>query len=334
MRVVYSYISAHGLDNIGTDHLFPGILSAFKAVELFGNATLYTTKENIQRLKKYNLPFTDYVELTTPSDDKIPFVYAKFQTFLLQKEPFIHLDLDFILNSKYNVEPETNIPIKFSHEDFPYPFDIGKMEGLYRGYLEPAFVMGSKYGFDKLEGFYVNEIPNMGIISCNDPESFALATQKSLEIYYDNLDYFHTQGKEIAVCYLEQGLIHFFLKSISEPYLQSVYNRSTFIYSRNQYTSPNILFLLKQHDNTIRVTQPLDNTLLHFPNEKDLLNNFKLDSYPSYHLLGLSKASQLTMSVVLHRILNFMDETILYDMEKEFDRHNRNFFDFYKKLIS
>ena len=45
MKVLYSYLNTGMDDYIDIDHLLPGILSAYKSVELFGNATLCTSKE-------------------------------------------------------------------------------------------------------------------------------------------------------------------------------------------------------------------------------------------------------------------------------------------------
>ena len=326
MRVVYSYINFNDTDSIGTDYLFPGILSAFKSIELYGNATLYTTKSNIEKLKKFNLPFTDYIEIETPSLTQVTPALAKLLTYTLQKEPFIHLDLDVILNSTYNLDTSDQVPVKFSHKDIPNPVEIAYIDGIYNAYLHPGFILGKKYGYDMFQGLVVNEIPNMGIISCYDPAVFAHATHKALEIYYDNIDFF-TRDHLMGVCFLEQGLIHMYLRQISKAYDDSIHRKTNFIYD-----SDNLLFI-HEKDSHIIVPEPISTNELTFNDSKDLIENFNLDKYHSYHFLGESKSKPLSQFLILDKLKKYMSIGELINIENTLDRKNRNFVREYLQFI-
>lgn len=316
------------LDNIEIDHLLPGILSAYKSVELFGNATLYTTKEIINKLKKFNLPFTDYIEQTPP--DAVPFspILSKLYTYASQKEPFIHLDLDFILNSKSNLDTDDDNPVRFSHRDTPIHLGFEHMEGIYVGYLRPAYDIGKKYGFNIFAGLGLGEIPNFGIICCSDPESFSQATNKVLGMYRDNLEYFNSGHVGSSMCFLEQGMIHMHLRRISKQYDESVRRQDNFVFKLD-----NILNF-DQKENHIELIEPLSKNLLTFTDGKDLLNTLDLDKYHSYHFLGNSKSLSLSQSLVIGKLLTFMTEHQIVDLERNFDTRQRNFFTEYTKLIS
>lgn len=326
MRVVYSYINFNDIDSIGTDYLFPGILSAFKSIELFGNATLYTTRANIERLKKFNLPFTDYIELETPSLAQVTPALAKLLTYTLQKEPFIHLDLDVILNSTFNLDTSEQIPVKFSHKDMPNPLDFTYIDGIYNAYFYPGFMLGKKYGSNMFEGLIVNEIPNMGIISCYDTETFAHATHKALEIYYDNIDFF-TKDHFMGVCFLEQGLIHMYLRRISKAYEDSIHHGTNFIYDID-----NLLFIHQKEDYIV-VPEPISTNELTFTSKEDLVKNFNLDKYHSYHFLGGSKSNILSQLVVLNKLVKYMSVSELMNIENTLDIKNRNFVKEYLQFI-
>jgi len=168
------------------------------------------------------------------------------------------------------------------------------------------------------QGLVVNEIPNMGIISCYDPVVFAHATQKSLEIYHDNLEFF-TKDHLMGVCFLEQGLIHMYLRQISKAYEDSIHHGTNFIYDLD-----NLLFI-HERDTHIEVPEPISTNELTFADKRDLIENFNLDKYYSYHFLGGSKSKTLSQFLILHKLKKYMSISELINIENILDNKNRNF---------
>jgi hypothetical protein len=154
-------------------------------------------------------------------------------------------------------------------------------------------------------------------------DALPISTKKALNIYQENLKYFNDDYLR-GICFLEQGLIHMYLRRISKGYADSIYHNTNFVYDTD-----NLLFV-NEKDNQIEVPEPFSHNVLLFKDVKDLLSNFNLDKYYSYHFLGMSKSSPLSMSLVIHKLLNYMKLEELITIEQELDVKNK---DFVKKYI-
>jgi hypothetical protein len=87
------------------------------ARKTFKKITLYVDFSGKEILKDLLYKFDDIVEVEVPEWSGYFFSYIKFLAFIEQLEPFIHLDLDFVINERLPDDIlEKNIIVQFQEE--------------------------------------------------------------------------------------------------------------------------------------------------------------------------------------------------------------------------
>jgi hypothetical protein len=207
MKIIYSYINVHNPSYIPLDTFLIGLHSASKSANLYGNAYFFTSKEVIKKIKNLKLPFTNLIEISKDYNANIDII-PKLITYTLQKEPYIHLDMDLILNEKLNIE--NTLPVQFAHKDVEKNWSLSLVNDYNKCYFEPAKYFNEKYGLGFNYSLKFCEIPNMGIVCVNDVDLFNKCTNDALNLYYENKNIFDNNFSWNV--YLEQAIIHKKLK--------------------------------------------------------------------------------------------------------------------------
>lgn len=89
-----------------------GVKNSFESVKL------YTDKKGKEVLKSTLSLFDDVILLDEQVGNEYFFALYKFDAYLLQSEPFLHFDFDFILNQK--IEIDADIVAEFSENAYEY----------------------------------------------------------------------------------------------------------------------------------------------------------------------------------------------------------------------
>ena len=318
MKIIYSYINIHDSSYIPLDVFLIGLHSSFKSTKLYGNTYFFTSKEVIEKIKHLDLPFTDIIEIPKNTKMNVPF-YAKIKTYLLQNEPFIHLDLDLILNQKLNID--NDIPIQFAHIDIEKNWNLSFVNDYNKCYFEPAKFFNDKYGLGFNHSIIVNEIPNMGIVCVNDVDLFKKSINGMIEFYDNNNNVFDNNFSWNI--YLEQAIIHKKLKENSEKYQESLINEKHCFFDKP------ILFKVEKNESY----NFYNNEKKIFTSFKNVLDNVFLNDSPSIHFMGNLKKSKRVQLLILHLLIEDFGLDYVQKIVKGADDKNYPYLDIYLRYM-
>ena len=323
MKVVYSFINPHLPEFIPVEVLHIGILSSIKSLELYGNSTFTSNSTLIQKFKECCLPFSDYEEINIDTQlYKLPYI-SKLVTYKSQTEPFLHLDLDFILFEQEKLNEDG--VVKFSHKDIKRDWEFINIDGINQAYFKPAIDLSTKYGKQLLNNIRLDQIPNMGAVMCNDTQLFSKAVNKVLDFYYSNVDYFDSDYA--SGCFLEQAMINKYLIEYSQNYKTSVFNSNNNLYDR-----PPLLFI-NEKDEGYEVDDWYNGRKLKYSSLRNLVENYNFEDLPAVHLLGSSKLSLAVQLIIIHRLIKHIGIEILEKIEFYFGSGEGEYLNKYKKLF-
>jgi hypothetical protein len=320
MKVIHSFINPSHPYHIPVETLHIGIYSCLKAIELYGNCTFASNEILITKFKELELPYTDY-EILDYDYNKNNFPYlSKLYSYKNQTTPFIHLDMDLIL--LHPLEINNDRPIKFSHRDIKSDWDFSSLDGLSASYFDPGIYSFKNYGKNFLNKLRIDQIPNMGIILCNDPEIFKLATEKVLKFYFDNQKYFDNNWS--AGCFLEQALTHKFLLEDNPSYFESLFDSTAYIYN-----SPPLIFI-KEYEESLMVDDWYNKKELNYLNFNEFLLNYNLNDLPCAHFLGASKINKYVQVFIIKKLSEMIGIEKLNKIKFYFGGGSENYLDMYK----
>jgi len=303
MKIVYSYINVYDENYIPLDTFLIGIYSAIKSTKLYGNSHLYTSKGVIEKIKPLDLPFTNIIEFSNHNNTKIDII-PKLITYTLQKEPYIHLDLDLIINQQLDVL--NTLPVQFAHADVEKNWPLSLVSAYNKCYFDPANHFNTRYGLGFNHELKLNEIPNMGIVSVNDVELFSRCTNQALDLYYENKEVFDQNYTWNT--YLEQALIHKKLKEQSSVYYNSVENGDYCFFKDS------ILKKIEKNGN-------------HF-----LENNFQ--NSPASHFMGIMKKQTRVQLFIINLLIKELGDKNFCKIVDTIDDKSYRFFNIYKRYMN
>lgn len=323
MRVIYSYINLYDPNYIPLDTLFIGLHSALKSTNLYANVDLLTSKEVIKKIKNLNLPFTNLIEFSNPYNSNIDII-PKLIAYTLQKEPYIHLDMDLILNERLSVE--NSLPVQFAHKDIEKNWSLSLVNDYNKCYFEPAKYFNEKYGLGFNHNLKLSEIPNMGIVSVNDVDLFKKCTNDTLNFYHENKNIFDNNFSWNV--YLEQATIHKKLIENSEKYRQSIINEKQCFFDKS------ILFKIEKNNKKTELYDFYNDEKKEFMFFKDILDDSFLNDAPSIHFMGNLKKSNRVQLLIIHSLIQDFGLEYVQRVVKEFGDNNYPYFNTYIKYIN
>jgi hypothetical protein len=322
MKIIYSYINQYDPSYIPLDSFFIGLHSALKSTNLYGNADFFTSKEVIKKIKNLKLPFTNLIEFSNNQNSNIDII-PKLITYTLQKEPYIHLDMDLILNEKLNIED--TLPVQFAHRDVEKNWSLSLVNDYNKCYFEPAKYFNEKYGlgFNHILNFC--EIPNMGIVSVHDVDLFSKCTNDALNLYYENKNVFDNNFSWNV--YLEQATIHKKLKENSEEYRQSIINEKQCFFDKS------ILFKVEKNNKKTELFDFYNDEKKTFTSFKNILDDNFLNELPSIHFMGNLKKSNRVQLLIIHSLIQHFGLYYVQKIVKEVGDNNYPYLDTYLRYI-
>jgi len=364
MRIVQSYIpfNKHAQPEaiIGKDYAYLALLSSLQLKKVYGNVTLYTSNKLAEMFDSMDFPY----EYNTSIDDEraVYFAAAKLRTFMDQKEPFIHYDLDTLVFEKPNLDVKTS-PFVFSHKDMPnggyWKKDrvvpklkhkaINKLiQDRWFQNLMDSYLL-AYYNTTYLPNDYPshlinpNNIPNMNIIAVKDPETFKKATAIAMDIANKNEKIFANNW--LASNFIEQLTIPLYLELFSEDYRKALDDKtplgSPFMFEKDPFTVPS---LGTSEEDVKRQVNNLPEYPFKFQNyyacgeclewhkkdilinsKKDLLNNLDLSKVKYAHIGGANKSFALWQSMIIHTLIENYGEETLYKVTNHYRKmHERD----------
>lgn len=322
MKVVYSFLNVNHPEFVHPEELKIAIISAMYANKFYGNSTFTSSKAVIDKIKGLKLPFTHYEIIDLDLEKgSLPFIY-KMYVYTKQTTPYINLDLDLILNKKL---PEQNSgTAKFAHRDHKIKWEMTQIDGLRRSYFDPASYIYKTHGLDILRNLNLYSIPNMGIISCEDPELIKKATNKALNVYYENKSFFDSEL--LHGCFIEQGLIHKYMYELSQEYRHQVDTDSTFIFDKS------ISIVIDKSIAKYTINDLYREHAYPFDNVKDAIEQYNYKDLPAVHFLGSTKYSEVTQFLMMNEIVKHFGPELLEKLDKLFGPGINHCYSKYKKL--
>lgn len=320
MNIVYSYNNTNTPNFIPIETLYPGILSAIYANQLYGNSKIIASKDLIERFKKVDLPFSEFE--ISPFPDRNSFLH-KISIYTIQKAPFIHLDLDLILFSK--IEPRDSNSNYFAHKDIPYSLNFNN-DGFIECYMLPSYYLTKKYGKELLQKVTLDNIPNMCITYSNNLDTLQSSVKKVLELYNDNTPYF--KNNYYRLIYLEQAMIHKYLIDID-----SIYSSNIHLENKHHIFDRSLTLEIKGNieENTLR--EWYVDKEYQFSDTCSMLELYSITKLPAVHFIGGNKYTDLVQLLVLHKLNSFIGIKKLELIDKEFNTNSYSYLEAYKKLI-
>jgi len=323
VKVVYSFLNVNHPEYVHPEEFKIAIVSAMYANKFYGNSTFASSRAVIDKIKGLKLPFTHYEIIDLDLEkNSLPYIY-KMYVYTKQTTPFINLDLDLVLN---NPLPEQNTgTVKFAHRDHKIKWEMTQIDGLRRSYFDPASYIYKTHGLDILKNLRLFSIPNMGIVSCEDPDLYRRATNKALQVYYDNKSFFDSEL--LHGCFIEQGLTHKYLYELSDEYRKQVEDDSTFIFDKS------ISIVIDESMTKYTINDLYREHAYPFTNVHEALEQYSYKELPAVHFLGSTKYSEVTQFFIIKEIIQNLGVEVLEKIEQYFGPGMNHCFTKYKRLF-
>jgi len=205
MKAIHTYVPCNGNDTISKKMVYNMLLSTLLGNVFFDDVILYTTTK-IKKIVEYiGIPYKQIIEVPFNETKRGTFSIPKLETYSLQTEPFIHIDLDSHL---YNIDPNKvgKMDIFFSYPDM----SVGdgtyeSIERLHNTYLKKLYEMSDIIPAELKEHITLFDIPNFCVFGGNNTQLIRDSTNYCLEIYKSNKDLFDKDYYN--ACIIEQLLI-------------------------------------------------------------------------------------------------------------------------------
>ena len=245
MKVVHTFAS-HNI--IWKERMYVQMLSALYAKKHYGNIHLYTTEMEAEQINKIGVPYTSIdTKLLNNVDTKV-YGIPKMHTYREMDEPFLHIDTDSILFSKFDFD-QIKSPFLFSHPDMIHlgnlkgtlgehiPFLINNRDenlsshnhfSINHIYLKLYIELFNKHSDDVKKNFNFTHIPNMSIVLVRDTDNFKIACNEAIKHYFENKEIIDKE--EQACCYIEQLMIHQYLLVGNSNYKDLITKNETFLF--------------------------------------------------------------------------------------------------------
>lgn len=242
IKAIQSFVPFNHVTHPGTtiskNYTYVALLSALQLKKLYGEVTLYTNETMAEFFTAMDFPYI--YDTCLEGEHGAYFAMPKLRAFMLQKDPFVHFDLDSLVFQKPNIEDKKS-PFIFSHPDMPnrgYTKEERKYKSRYK-HKVIAEILQDPW-FDNLAVSYFkqywlaqglpedypihlfnpNNIPNMNIIGVKDVKTFQKATKRAMEIADKNVQLFNREW--LASNFIEQMTIPLYCELYSKQYKKAL----------------------------------------------------------------------------------------------------------------
>lgn len=185
-------------------------LSCLNAKKHYGNIELYTDKGGYDVLiKQFNLPYDKvHIVFTDEISKKIPeklWSLSKIYTYSLQKEPFIHIDGDFIFWEKINFDNKLLFQ-NLEKNDIIYKNSYDFIKSVNNKIEKKSFA-------ECVNTPYISRAVNMGIFGCKDT-SFSKQYSHNVFQFVDFLKSGEIDNDQLTSLniFIEQYYVHYLCK--------------------------------------------------------------------------------------------------------------------------
>lgn len=357
VKAIQSYIPFNNTVSpavaLGKEYTYLTLLSCLQLNKLFGEVTLYTNKKIGDYFTDLGFPYT--IDTSLDKEEGHYFAMPKLKSFMLQKKPFFHFDLDTLVFDKPALFEKTS-PYLFSHRDMPnrgyskkdrsFPKSKHKavnamiqdkwFHNLMESYLLPY------YSCDWLpEGYPAhlidpNNIPNMNLIGVKDVSKFKKATSLAIEIAEANKKIFTNNW--LASNFIEQLTIPLYLELTDKKYAKALKEKkaidSVFTFNGDPFTCdgfpkdedkwkteiPKFPFNFIHHYQCTECTDWHKKEIL-ISDKSDLIKNLDLSKFKYVHIGGGNKQYALWQAMIIHTIIENYGSELLLNIT-EFYRKN------------
>ena len=259
MKVVHTFSNHYPV--IWKEELYVQWLSAVLAKNAYGNITLFTTKEIADYLEEFKLPYSEVVTDVLEQSEFATFSIPKLQAYKHFKGECLHIDLDTLIFDKVPFDKK-KVDVVFNAPDFEYGDDFLRpffktssdafllaalhdepaekiahlfpedhLVNMHDSYVSNFVKLGKHLEHGAHYGFKMDEIPNMNTVYNNNSKDFYTAVELALKHYNW---YKETIDESFyGACYIEQLVIHLYLKAISPEYAESITTKQNILFKGN-----------------------------------------------------------------------------------------------------
>jgi len=243
MKVIHSFASNTKIPKID---LCTAILSAHYAKKHYGNINLYSNSSFIKPIKDLGLEYL-YDSITPieyTSDEMFCWSVPKLKTYASINEPFLHIDLDTVMFNKLEFGNKNVFSYQDQAKYYPSTDSEGEIlnkfltgvigyDAQYKLYLNYYFKLWNEFDSSFKSLFSLNSIPNMSIVYCKNYKLINQASVLALEFFNKHKISYNLVNDIDCVCFLEQFLVHHFMRVLSSEYTE-VSNRGEHVIFKSE----------------------------------------------------------------------------------------------------
>lgn len=206
MKSIHTYVNLNENSTIDKKNVYHMLLSTLLSNVFFGETTLYTTKKIKEVVEYIGIPYKEIITEPFEGFNHGTFSIPKLITYSLQKEPFIHIDLD---SHFYHIDKNklSEIDIFYSYPDMIMgtSSNFDDIEKLHNTYLKGIYSISDRIPTELKKNIILTDIPNFCLFGGKNHELISKSSQYCLDFYLENKDFF--DSNYYNACIIEQLLI-------------------------------------------------------------------------------------------------------------------------------
>jgi len=221
LKAIHTYVQAREGFEFNRYVAHNMLLSVLYAQMQYDGIELYTDEKTAKIVKEIGIPYNKIITKPFDNFESNTFSIPKLVTYSLQKEPYVHLDVDtFVIKDIYT--PET-IKFFYAHPDITMEDKDDFQYGLnmYNTYLKNTYQIQDEIPDFLKKHITFKDIPNMNIFGTRSPDVVAKAAKLCLEIYEKNREFFDSEFYN--ACIIEQLLMPAAIKYYNEEHYENFY---------------------------------------------------------------------------------------------------------------
>lgn len=327
MKIIHTFVPVFK-DKIDKYTIYQMTLSLLLAKRHYDNVVLYTNDEIGKLIKKIGLPYTEInTEILNECKERT-FSIPKLLVYAVQKEPYIHIDLDTFLFDRIDFDDKECIYSTFP-EGTGDLTTFDKSNAMFHStYLTPVYQIKDKLPEEFTKNIIFKDIPNMSVFGGYQYKLISDATKYCLDIYYKNKEFFNSSYYN--ACVIEQLFIYSAIRMLSNTtkfkYLFKG-NPSHIDFLEDEFKIP---FKFKSRANNLWIL-----------NEEDLFKNTMYNFDGFLHLNGYKNLDEMNFILKQRITEDFGKYNILVNIDANIsddtnncDKYCIEYANYLKKLIN
>jgi hypothetical protein len=300
MKIIHTFLPVNNEFNKET--ALQMALSCLLAKRHYNYVFLYTNKKIAEKVKQLGIPYNVIDTEVLEGMESKTFSIPKLAVYAVQKEPYIHIDLDTFLFNRIEFDKVHYIYSTFA-EGSKYMINFEDPDkGFYETYMKNSFLLQPKLPMDFVMHVSFKNIPNMSVFGGFEWELIAEASRYCLDLYKEHKDFFDSSFYN--ACIIEQLFIPSAIRKI-------IHEKGL---DRGEKQDPEFNFLFKENPTIIDFG---DKELMTYPyiiksnsEEWTIKNDQELFDSIGYRFNGFLHLSGYK---VLDRILFLIREKLIYE---------------------